>query len=280
MVTKTPEISQTYLSRDKADQWGRGQQRRDAAFGPATETLLELIGLRAGDRVLDVAAGTGDSSIMAARRVGPSGHVLAVDISANMLKGADESAREAGLTNFETRVMNAEKLELEADSFDAIISRIALMLFPDPLKALTEMHRVVQPGGRVAAMVFSTADKNPYHGIPLAIVRRVGKIPPPPPGKPGMFALGGPGVLEDIYKQAGFRDVSAQAISIVWTRASTGEAVNVYKDSYAVLRDNMAKLSDADRELAWKEIEQQLAQFGGPNGIEVPGEVLIGIGTK
>jgi ubiquinone/menaquinone biosynthesis C-methylase UbiE len=132
------------------------------------------------------------------------------------------------------------------------------MLFPDPLKALTEMHRVMKPGRRIAVMVFSTADKNPYHGIPLAIVRRLGKIPSPPPGKPGMFALGGPGVLEGTYKQAGFRDVSAQAISIVWTRASTGEAVNVYKDSYAVLRDNMAKLSDAERELAWKQIEEKI----------------------
>ena len=280
MATKTPDISATYLSPDKADQWGRGKQRREAAFGPATEQLLDVACVQAGSRVLDVAAGTGDSSLMAARRVGPSGHVLAVDISANMLKGADESAREAGLSNFDTRVMNAEKLELEADSFDAVICRIALMLFPEPLKALTEIRRVVKPGGKVAVMVFSTAEKNPYHSIPLAIVRRLGKIPPPPPGKPGMFALGRPGVLEETYKHAGFHNVTAQAVSILWTRASTSEAISVYKDSYAVLRDNMAKLSDADHELAWKEIEQQLGQFGGPNGVEVPGEVLIGIGTK
>jgi SAM-dependent methyltransferase len=280
MTTKTPDVSETYLSRDKADQWDRGKKRRDAAFGPATEMMLELVGLRTGDRVLDVAAGTGDSSLMAARRVGPGGHVLAVDISANMLKGADESAWEAGLTNFDTRVLNAENLEIESDSFDVVICRIALMLFPDPLKALAEMHRVVKPGGKVAVMVFSTAEKNPYHGIPLAIVRRLGQIPSPTPGKPGMFALGGPGVLEDTCKQAGFRDVTAQAISILWTRSSTSEAINVYKDSYAVLRDNMAKLSDADRELAWKEIKQEIGQFGRPEGLEIPGEVLIGLGTK
>ena len=95
-----------------------------------------------------------------------------------------------------------------------------------------------------------------------------------------MFALGGPGVLEDTYKQAGFRDVAAQAVSILWTRASTSEAISVYKDSYAVLRDLMAKLSDSDRELAWKEIEQQLGEFRSPNGVEVPGEVLIGAGKK
>src|SRR3990172_3556311 len=107
MASKTPDISETYLSVEKADQWGRGKQRRDAAFGPATEQLLDLASVQAGSRVLDMAAGTGDSSIMAAHRVGPSGHVMAVDISANMLKEADESAREAGLSNFDTRVMNA-----------------------------------------------------------------------------------------------------------------------------------------------------------------------------
>jgi len=96
----------------------------------------------------------------------------------------------------------------------------------------------------------------------------------------GFPALGRPGVLEDTYKAAGFRDVTAQAVSILWTRASTSEAISVYKDSYAVLRDNMAKLSDADRELAWKEIEQEVGQFEGPNGVEVPGEVQIGVGTK
>ena len=280
MASKTPDMSETYLSGDKADQWGRGKPRRDTAFGPATEQLLDLAGVQAGSQVLDVAAGTGDSSLMAARRVGPSGHVLAVDISANMLKGADESAREAGLTNFNIRVMNAEKLELETGSFNAVICRIALMLFPDSMKALIEMHRVVKPSGKVAVIVFSTAEKNPYHSLPLAIVRRLGKIPSPTPGKPGMFALGQPGVLEDTYKQAGFRDVAAQAISILWTRASTSEAISVYKDSYAVLRDLMAKLSDADREMAWKEIEQQVGEFRGPSGIEIPGEVLIGVGTK
>ena len=95
-----------------------------------------------------------------------------------------------------------------------------------------------------------------------------------------MFALGQPGVLEATYKQAGFRDVAAKAVSILWTRSSTAEAISVYKDSYAVLRDNMAKLSDDDRELAWKEIDEQLGEFRGPNGVEIPGEVLIGVGIK
>ena len=104
--------------------------------GRATATLwsrnggdARLAGIQAGSRVLDVAAGTGESTLIAAARVGPKGYVLAADVSASMLNVAAEAARKAGLTNVETRVMNAENLELDTDLFDAVICRIALMLF-------------------------------------------------------------------------------------------------------------------------------------------------------
>jgi ubiquinone/menaquinone biosynthesis C-methylase UbiE len=162
---------------ESAEWWSAGQVSRQQTLGAATEMMLEMAGVQPGGRVLDVAAGTGDQTLMAARRVGPMGYVLAADISASMLSVAAEAARKEGLTNVETRVVDAENLALDADSFDAAICRIALMLFPNPAKALTEMRRVVKPGGKVAAMVFSAFEKNPYHGIPIAIVRRLGNIP-------------------------------------------------------------------------------------------------------
>jgi ubiquinone/menaquinone biosynthesis C-methylase UbiE len=144
----------TTLPREKwgltqsADWWSAGQAARQQTLGAATETMLDVAGVQLGSRVLDVAAGTGDSTLMAARRVGPLGYVLAADVSASMLNVAAEAARKESLTNVETRVMDAENLALDADSFDAVISRIALMLFPNPAKALAEMRRVVKPGGR------------------------------------------------------------------------------------------------------------------------------------
>lgn len=109
---------------------------------------------------------------------------MATDISANMLKVAADAAREAGLTNVETRVMNAENIDLNADSFDAVICQLALFLFPNPADVLREMRRVVRPGGKVSVLVFSTAEKNPYQGIPLAVARRFGDVPLP------LFSLG------------------------------------------------------------------------------------------
>ena len=276
----------TTLPREKwglteiADRWSAGKALRQQVLGAATEMMLDLAGVQPGSRVLDIAAGTGEQTLIAARRVGPSGCVLAADISRSMLDVAAEAARNEGLTNVETRVMNAENLSVESDSFDAVISRIALMLFPNPVKSLIEIRRVVKPGNKVAVIVFSAIEKNPYHGIPFGIVRRLGNIPPPAPGEPWMYALGDPRALEEVYGKAGFLNVSVRAFPIQRRFPSTADAVRTMKTSAVDLREMMSRLSYADRELAWSEIEQQLQKFEGPNGFESPGEVLIGVGTK
>jgi ubiquinone/menaquinone biosynthesis C-methylase UbiE len=242
--------------------------------------MLDMAGVQAGSRVLDVAAGTGESTLMAARRVGPKGHVLAADVSAAMLDVAAEAARKESLTTVDTRVMNAENLELDADSFDAVICRMALMLFPNPAKALSEMHRVVKPGGKVAVTVHSALEKNPYHAIRQETVRRLGNIPWPAPGEPWMFALGAPGVLEGLYREAGFQNVSVNAAPIPRVFPSAVAAVENMRKGAGDLKELMMELKEADREIAWAEIEEKFRRFEGPNGFEIPGEALIGVGTK
>jgi ubiquinone/menaquinone biosynthesis C-methylase UbiE len=242
--------------------------------------MLDVAGVQLGGRVLDVAAGTGDSTLMAARRVGPLGYVLAADVSASMLKVAAEAAGKESLTNVETRVMDAENLALDADSFDAVICRSALMLFPNPAKALTEIRRVMKPGGKVAVIVCSALEKNPYHGIIHGIVQRLGNIPLPAPGEPWMFALADSGALEDVYKRAGFLTVSVQAVSIKRRFPSVAEAIRTMRNSAGDIRELRSRLNETERERAWVEIEEQLRRFEGPNGLELPGEVLIGVGTK
>ena len=263
-----------------ADWWSAGQVRRQQIYGAATEMMLEVASVQPGSRVLDVAAGTGDQTLMVARRVGPTGNVLATDDSASMLKVAAEAARNEGLTNVETRVMNAENLALDADSFDAVICRNALMLFSNPAKALTEMRRVVKPGSKVAVMVFSAVERNPHHGIPFAIIRRLGNIPPPAPGEPWMYALGAPGVLEGLYREAGFQNVSVHAAPIPRGFPSAAAAVGNMRKGAGDLKELMTQLNEADRERAWAEIAEQFKRFEGPNGFEIPGEALIGVGTK
>ena len=131
-----------------------------AWLGPATEIMLDMAAIEPGHRVLDVAAGAGDQTLQTATRVGPAGRVLATDISPNILAFAEVSARNAGLGNVETKVLDGEELDVPEGAFDAVISRVGLIYFPDQQKALAGMKRALKPGGRVAAIVYSTAENN------------------------------------------------------------------------------------------------------------------------
>ena len=276
--TLTPE---KWGLKESADWWSAGQAARQQIYGAATEMMLDLASVQPGGRVLDVAAGTGESTLMAARRVGPTGYALAADVSASMLNAAAEAARTAGVTNIETRVVNAENIELESDSFDAVICRIALMLFPNPAKALNGMRQVVKPGGRVAVMVYSGLEKIPTMRFFQEAVRRMGNIPWPAPGDSWMYALGAPGLLEGLYSSAGFLNVSVHAAPIPRRFPSAAAAVgNMKKATAGDIGELMNRLKEADRDRAWAEIEEKFKRFEGPNGFEAPGEVLIGVGTK
>ena len=284
MSTKSPAADETepiFASREAAEQWHRGKTHRAEITGPANEIMLDLADLRAGDRVLDVAAGTGDQTLMAARRVGPTGYVLATDLSPSMLNVAAKVARNANLANVETRVMDAENIDLDTDSFDAVICRMGLMLFSTPVKALAGMRGVVKPAGKVVVVVLSTEEKNPFLGIPLAIVHRLASITPQTPTRPGAFALAGPGMLEDAYRRAGFLDIAVHAVSLRRRFRCTAEAVGAVKEfSPFFLQTLMAKLSDAEQESAWREIARQLRQIESPDGLDIPGEMLIGVAAK
>jgi ubiquinone/menaquinone biosynthesis C-methylase UbiE len=262
-----------WSSQEVAERRNRGRARRGEIQGPATQMMLDLAEVRTGSRVLDVAAGTGDQTLIAAQRVGPTGYVLATDISASMLKLAADAAREAGLTNVETRVMDAENLDLDADSFDAVICQLGLMVFPDPTKVLAAMRRVVRMGGKIATLVFSTAERNPYQGVTLAVARHFGSPTPP------LFSLGEADVLENAFSESGLRNVTVQAVNFRRHYQSTAEMIRRLKEG-AFLRAPIEKLDEPEREQAWMEIERQLSRLEGPDGIEMPGEFLIGVGTK
>lgn len=282
LVTKHPDPDErrgTWGSREAAAEWLRGAAARAEAFGPATERMLDLANIRVGSRVLDVGAGAGDQALAAARRVGPTGFVLATDISTSMLEIAAALAREAGLSNVGAQAMDVQCLELEADSFDAVISRNALMLIPDIHKALTEIWRVLRSGGRTAAIVFSTPEKCPYLSIPHGIARRVGRLSPPSAEQFGEFRLSGAGVMEQAYRNASFRDVAIHGVP-ARRRFSSLEQAMQYLKGPLPLRELMARLSEAEREQAWAEMEETLRQFAGPNGYDSPCELLIGVGTK
>src|ERR687889_31363 len=252
-----------------AEPWNRWAPTIEEWLGQATETMLDMAEIGPGSRVLDVAAGAGGQTIAAAERVGPSGYVLATDISSNILEFASEVARQAGLSNVQTQVMDGESLEeLQEGSFDAVISRVGLIYFPDQQKALAGMRHALKPGGKIAAVVYSTPENNKFFSVPISIIRQRAKLPPPLPGQPGPFSLGNPRVLEEVFKSAGLIEVHSQVLSAPLHLPSATECVRFERESFGALHQMLSGLDDAKREAAWAEIEQELRKFEGPDGFQ------------
>lgn len=263
-----------------AEPWHRWGPTLNAWLGPATALMLDMAGVTRGSRVLDVAAGAGEQTLAAARRVGPEGYVLATDIAPNILAYAEQVAREAGLTNVETRVLDGEDLALPEGAYDAVISRVGLIYFPDQHHALTGMRRVLRAGGRIGAIVYSTPDRNQFFSTPVAIIRRRAQLPPPQPGQPGPFSLGSPGVIEAALERAGFRDLQVQTVPAPLRMPTAADCLRFERESFGALHQMLSGVSEAEREAAWQEIEGELRRFEGPNGFEGPCELIVAAGTK
>ncbi|WP_210504084.1 class I SAM-dependent methyltransferase [Nocardioides xinjiangensis] len=264
-----------------ADAWHRWGPAIEDWLGAATRQMLDDVRLRPGSAVLDVAAGAGGQSLAAARRVGPSGRVLATDISPAILEHAAAVAAAEGLTQVVTLEADGEDLAGVADrSFDAAISRVGLIYFPDQHRALSEIHRVLRPGGRLSAVVYSTPDRNGFFSLPVGIIRRIADLPAPQPGLPGPFSLAAPGVAEAAYAAAGFEDVTVTAVPSPVRMASARECVRFEHESFGALHQMLSAVTQADRDAAWREIEEALEQFEGPDGFVGPCEMLVVSGTR
>lgn len=260
--------------------WHRWTPTLQSWLGPVTEAMLDLADLQPGDHVLDLAAGAGEPALSAAQRVGPSGHVLATDISSNIIGFAAQTAKEMGLANFETKVMDGEKPDQPDDSFDAVLSRLGLIYFPDRPGALKGAQRVLRNGGRIVLAGFSTPDQNRFFSIPISIIRRRAGLPAPGPGLPGPFSLGAPGVMESILKEAGFHDVVVRTVAAPLKLRSAAECVRFEQESFGALQQMLAGLPATDQVEAWGEIQEDLRVFERSSGFEAPAELVVGAGTK
>ncbi len=265
---------------EAAAAWHRWGPTLEEWLGEATDLMLDLARVGEGSRVLDVAAGAGGQSLTAARRVGTDGVVLATDIAANLLEFAAAEARAAGLGNLATRVMDGESLDVDDRTFDAVISRVGLIYFPDQQGALQEMRRALREGGRVSAIVYSTPERNQFFSIPVSIIRRRAGLPAPAPGLPGPFSLGQPGVLAAAYAAAGFEDAEVRAVDAPLRFPSAAECVRFERESFGALHAMLATVPEEERAEAWVEIEEELRQFEGPDGFVGPCELLVGAATK
>ncbi|HYN99851.1 MAG TPA: methyltransferase domain-containing protein [Actinomycetota bacterium] len=266
---------------DTSDAWNAWGPVLEKWLGGATGRMLDAVGASEGSRVLDVAAGAGGQTIAAARRVGPRGRVVATDISPTILTYAARAAAEAGLKNVETVEADGEELgDFAGAGFDAVISRVGLIYFPDQNKALSGMRNALREGGRIGAIVYSTPEKNEFFSIPVAIIRNRAQLPPPQPGQPGPFSLGAPAVLERVFTDAGFRDISVETVPAPLRLSSAAECVRFERESFGALHQMLGGVPADERAQVWSEIEEALLQFDTGDGFEAPCELLVASGIR
>ena len=260
--------------------WARWEETVATWMAPATETMLTMAGVDVGARVLDLASGAGSQTLLAARRVGAQGHVVASDIADTMLHHVRENARAAGLANVTTLAGAAEDLDVAAESFDAVICRLGLMLFVDPAKALVAMRRALRPGGKVAVVVFTTPAANAFMAHPMQILlRHAGKMPPAP-GQPGIFSLGVPGVIERLFADSGFVGVEQRTLALPLRMPSATQALAMMQEAFGAYRAVVSDRPEAVRVAAWAEVAETLKTFETPTGFIAPAEVLVAAGVK
>lgn len=242
----------------------------------ATQAMLGMADIKAGANVLDVAAGAGDQTLDILERVGSGGAVLATDLSPEALLFAARRAADAGYRNIETRVSDGEDLEVDDARFDAAVCRLGLMFFGDPLRGLREILRAVKPGGGICTMVFSTPQTNPCVTILMSTALKHAGLPPRDPYQPGgLLSLGKPGLVDELFQQAGFRQIATTKMAAPFRLPGVKNYLDFIKSSAAPIVGILDKLEPAKRQAAWVEIEDKLKRFDTDGGWEGPNELLL-----
>ena len=247
-------------------------------LAPVGEALLTALAAQPGERVLDLASGTGEPALTLAQRLSNQVNLSGVDAADGMVQVARTKAAKLGLSNITFETMPAEQLRFDDNSFDRALCRFGVMLFQDPLKGLTEMRRVLKPKGRFALAVWNTPETMPtLHWAYKVFAPRLPADQHPPLAK--ITSLGGPGVLEDLLRRAGFTDLSVETRVLHYQFASfkdywdTVEASDVLKVQFDALRAD-------ERRLIRNEVGQFAQAFVGPEGLRIPHEYRLASGIK
>jgi SAM-dependent methyltransferase len=249
-----------------AQAWKERRDWLEQNTGLVNRWLVDKLDPRPGGTYLDVAGGPGDLSFQIAERAGPEGRVIYSDFAPEMVEAARELGADRGLDNIEYLVLDAERMELDDDSFDGVGCRYGYMLMADPAAALAETRRVLRDGRPLAFAVWSTPERNPWAAVPgMTLVQR-GLLPPPDPEAPGIFALGRPDRIHELVTGAGFEDPEIVELSFTYEY----EGPERVRDHVTRLAGPIAKVVNAlpqdEREAAIEAILANLEPYRDENG--------------
>ncbi|MGN6291299.1 MAG: class I SAM-dependent methyltransferase [Chitinophagaceae bacterium] len=241
---------------------------------PAHDKLFELAEIHAGEKIIDVACGTGLISFRALEATGRNGFVLGTDISDKMIEISTKTATENNFTNIRFERMDAEESKLPDNEFDVALCALGLMYTPHPVTALKEMHRVLKPGGRCIAAVWGKRRNCGWAEIFEIVDKRVSSEV-----CPMFFNLGNEGVLEKSFDAAGFSKIQTERISTVLHYSSAEEACSASFEGGPVALAYFKFAQEIQKE-ACEEYLASIEQYKTGSSYDVPGEFVVSIGIK
>ena len=225
--------------------WKKWDEMTMTFLKPMGDQIIRLLKPKDYDLALDVASGTGEPGLTIATIL-TGGMVVITDLSEGMLDVARSNAARRSVKNLEFVACDASELPFADNSFDIISCRFGFMFFPDMSLAMKEMFRVLKPGGRIAAAVWNVPEKNFWATAALSSINKYMQLPPPPPGAPGLFRCSESGLIADLFRQAGLRNINETEVN---GKLSTGTAEVYWNFMTDVVAPVVAALSRADNSL-------------------------------
>jgi ubiquinone/menaquinone biosynthesis C-methylase UbiE len=255
----------------------RWRARIEEITAPVREWMISELAPRPGDRVLELAAGAGDTGFEAAAIVGEHGRLVSTDFSPAMVQIARRRGAELGLANVQYRVMDAERVELDADSVDGVLCRFGYMLMADPAAAFAETRRVLRPGGRLALAVWGAPERNPWVTIGLGLLVERGHMPPPEPGAPSPFAIASEDRVRALLEGAGFTAVRTDEVSVRFAFRDLDDYMTYATDMGGPAALVLPGLPEDERAVLKTQLGAAFAPFSAAVGYEIPGIALCAV---
>jgi SAM-dependent methyltransferase len=263
-----------------AEGWGSRADRVRNWGMPVSAAMIDGLGLQPGQRVLELAAGPGDTGFMAAELVRPGGTLISSDGAEAMLDVARARAAQAGIDNVEFSQLELEWIDLPTGSVDAVLCRWGIMLIVDPDAAAHEIRRVLRSGGRAAFAVWDSPERNPWATIPSQTMVALGHADPPDPTGPGMFRLAGEGALQELLEGAGFEDVTVREVGLKREYSDVGGYIDETIELSPMMGSAYRELSKPDQRQIIDGITAAAEPLTASDGsVLLPGSSLVAIAS-
>jgi SAM-dependent methyltransferase len=256
--------------------WVRSQELLREFGAPVSHWMLDAVAPQPGQRVLELAAGLGETGLLAAELVAPVGGAIISDQAEAMLAGARKRAAQLGLSNIEFQVINAEWIDMPVASVDIVLCRWGYMLMADPAAALGETRRVLRSGGRVGMAVWDSIEHNPWASLPGLELRERGLMAVPEPGTPGPFALGRAEGVYELLERAGFAEVNVESLELHRRHASFEEFWESTLDLSRAMHDAVLSRPQGEIEEIQHAVKGRFEPYEAPDGgLDIPARTLV-----